>query len=189
VVTTGGRAVWVGRRALNRAGLATVLRIDPATNAIVSEQPFGQEGVKNLAVGYGGVYISNARRPRISRLDVATGERVSRLVDAEPNGVAVGANSVWVANSLANTVSKLTPRLRNRQDIPVGRTPTGVAVGSKAVWVVNKLDSTVQRLDRKSGEPIGEPIKVGTNPFAIVAHGRTAWVTSLVPATVTRLQG
>jgi streptogramin lyase len=55
------------------------------------------------------------------------------------------------------------------------------------MWVAGNLESAVQRLDARSGDAIGDPIRVGRNPFAIIAHGSTAWVTNLGSGTVTRI--
>jgi YVTN family beta-propeller protein len=186
-VATGAGAVWVGRRAQGGTAPDSVVRIDPQTNAITNNLIFGEEGVNNLAAGPDGVYVTNNRRDRVSRIDRATGQRASTPVGSRPRGVAAGAGAVWVANYGESTVTQLTPALRRRATLLVGAGPAGVAVGRNAVWVTNYLGGSVSRIDPRT-RAVSEPITVGTNPFAVVAHGDTAWVTNLADGTVTRVQ-
>jgi streptogramin lyase len=183
----GGGSVWIARRGTPGTAPDSVLKIDPSADKVVTELVFGEEGVNNLAVGDGGVYVTNRRRDRLSRIDVRTGVRRSVPIGRQPRGVDVGGGFVWVANFDAGTATQLTPGLRNPYDVISGSGPAGVAVGRDTVWVTNQLDGTVARLDLRTGEQVGAPIPVGRNPYAIVARGASAWVTRLADAKVTRI--
>ena len=53
---------------------------------------------------------------------------------------------------------------RRRRRSPSATTPRGVIETADAAWIANAGDGTVTRLDRKTGEPLGDTIKVGRDP-------------------------
>jgi streptogramin lyase len=188
VVATGEGAVWVGRR----AGKATdppssILKIAPRGGETKVIQ-FGQEGIADIALGGGYVWVPNRRRNRLSRIDPRSGDRKSTPIGLGAHRVAFGEDQVWVTNYDDGTVSQDDRSLSNgiMKGLNV-RGPLAVAVAQHTVWVASKLDDAVVRLDARTGQPVGDPIPVGRNPFAIVAHGRSAWVTNLGSRSVTRI--
>ena len=130
-MAVGTDAVWVvgdvGERRLWRVPVA---KPHAATIVPLSFSPAG------VAVGLGGVWITDQLSNRLFELDPATGRVVHVItVGREPMGVAVGAGAVWVANAIDGTVSKYDPNSGRVDTIEVGGTPTRVAVGAKSVWV------------------------------------------------------
>ena len=187
VVATGEGAVWVGRRAIKSTDPpSSIVKVSPTTGATQIIQ-FGQEGISDIAVGGGYVWVPNRRRNRLSRIDPSSGKRRSTTIGLGQHRVAFGMNQVWVTNFDDGTVSQNNRSLTNRINDPLEvRGPLGIAVSKDTVWVASNLDDTVVRLDRE-GRPVGAPIPVGRNPFAITAHGTSAWVTNLGSGTVTRI--
>jgi DNA-binding beta-propeller fold protein YncE len=186
-VATGAGAVWVGRRQRPGTPIASLIRVDPSSGE-TTEQPFGQEGIGDIAVGGGFVWVANARRDRLSRVPTATnGVRRSVPVGFGPHYVAFGAGFAWVTNQGDNTVSRVAPSFDPRSSALVGASPAGLAVGGGVVWVANRLADEVVRLDPRTGKPVGRPVAVGANPYAVAAHGASAWVTNLGDSTVTRI--
>jgi streptogramin lyase len=189
VVATGEGAVWVGRRAGGSTDPpSSIIKVAPRggeTRVIL----FGQEGVGDLAVGGGYVWVANRRRNRISRLDPTTGGRMSARIGTGQHRVAFGEQQVWVTNYNDGTVSQNNRSLTNLATDPAGVSgPGGIAVARHVVWVASYLDDSVARFDARTGNRLAEdPIAVGRNPFAITAHGTTAWVTNLASGTVTRI--
>jgi streptogramin lyase len=188
VVATGEGAVWVGRRAVKStdppSSIVKVLPSGGQTRII----PFGQEGVGDIAVGGGYVWVPNRRRNRVSRIDPATGERKSATIGNGRHRVAFGDGQVWVTNYNDGTVSQNNRSLTNlANDLTGVSGPLGIAVSGTTVWVASFLDDTVIRMSTKTGKPVGDPIPVGRNPFAVAAHGSTAWVTNVAAASVTRI--
>jgi streptogramin lyase len=188
VVATGEGAVWVGRRAVKStdppSSIVKVLPSGGQTRSI----PFGQEGVGDIAVGGGYVWVPNRRRNRVSRIDPATGERKSATIGNGRHRVAFGDGQVWVTNYNDGTVSQNNRSLTNlANDLTGVSGPLGIAVSGTTVWVASSLDDTVIRMSTKTGKPVGDPIPVGRNPFAVAAHGSTAWVTNVAAASVTRI--
>jgi streptogramin lyase/predicted Ser/Thr protein kinase len=190
VAAAGEGAIWVGRRASKTTDPpSSIFKINPR-NGETSEILFGQEGVGDVTVGGGYVWVANRRRSRVSRLTPSTGERKSTAIGLGIHRVAYGAGSVWVTNYDDGTVTQNTRALDNRTTVPLSvRGPQDLTVVGDTVWVVSNLDDSVVALDVKTGDPVGDPITVGRNPFAIVAHGKSLWVTNLASATVTRIDG
>jgi predicted Ser/Thr protein kinase len=188
VVAAGEGAVWVGRRAVKSTDPpSSIIKVLPSggeTKVI----PFGQEGIGDITVGGGYVWVPNRRRNRLSRVDPKTGERKSAAIGLGRHRVAFGENQVWVTNFDDGTVLQNNRSLTNGIFNPLNvRGPLGVAVSQHTVWVASNLDDTVVRLNARTGKPVGDPIPVGRNPFAIVAHGKSAWVTNVGSASVTRI--
>jgi predicted Ser/Thr protein kinase len=188
VVATGSDAVWVARRAVMTSDPpSSVVKISPRDGATKILQ-FGQEGVADLTVGGGYVWVPNRRRARISRIDPASADRKSTPIGLGKHRVAYGAGQVWITNYDDGTISQNTRALDNAATVPLTvRGPQGIAVSGTTVWVAANLDDAVVRIDAKTAKPIGEPIAVGRNPVAVVAHGKSAWVANVASGTVTRI--
>jgi predicted Ser/Thr protein kinase len=186
VVATGEGAVWVGRRAAKSTDPpSSIVKVTPGGETRVIQ--FGQEGISDIAVGGGYVWVPNRRRNRLSRIDPSSGDRKSTTLGLGQHRVAFGLDQVWVTNYDDGTVSQNNRSLTNRINDPLNvRGPLGIAVAHDTVWVASNLDDTVVRLDR-DGKTVGAPIPVGRNPFALTAHGKSAWVTNLGSGTVTRI--
>jgi len=188
VVATGEGAVWVGRRAKKTTDPpSSIVKIDPHGGE-TKEIQFGQEGVGDLTVGGGYVWVANRRRARVSRIDPRSGERTSTPIGRGAHRVAFGGGDVWVSNYDDGTITQNTRALDNAATVPLDvRGPLDLAVSGTTLWVVSNLDDEVVRVDTRTGRPVGDPIDVDRNPFGIVVHGRYAWVTNLASASVTRV--
>jgi streptogramin lyase/predicted Ser/Thr protein kinase len=188
VVVAGEGAVWVGRRALRATDPpSSIVKVDPRGGQ-TKEILFGQEGIGDLAIGGGYVWVPNRRRSRLSRIDPSSGVRKSTPIGLGDHRVAFGANQVWVTNYVDGTISQNNRSLTNAATDALNvRGPLDLTVSGTTVWVASKLDDAVVRLDTRTGKTIGEPIAVGRNPFAIVAHDKHVWVTNLASGTVSRI--
>jgi len=181
-VSAGERGVWVGVR--GNPGLAT--RVSPTRRQIVA-QVVMPDGVQDLAVGAGAVWVLGRRSNTVTRVDVATGQKRVINVGKDPAGVAVGAGAVWVTNSGDDTVTRIDQGSLVTRVIGVGDGPNRIAVGGGAVWVANRNDSTLTRIDAETSRPVGDPIEVGANPFGLDVAGHKVWVTSPPDGTVQRI--
>jgi hypothetical protein len=181
-VATGERGVWVGIR--SRPGL--IVRVDPTQRAIQKtvEMP---DGVQDIAVGAGAVWVVGRYANTVTRVDVGTGQQQRIFVGGRPAGIAVGGDAVWVTNSSDRTVTRIDAGSLGTSKIRVGDTPVGIAVGGGSVWVANRLDNTLTRIDTASGKRVGNPVEVDTNPYAVDVRGGHVWVTSPPKGTVTRV--
>jgi streptogramin lyase len=181
-VATGERGVWVGIR--GTPGM--ILRVSPSERRIVAQVTM-PDGVQDLAVGGGAVWVLGRRSNTVTRVDVTSGAKRPIFVRAQPAGVAVGEDAVWVTNSGDDTVTRIELRSLVKRTIGVGDRPYRVAVGSGAVWVANRNESTLTRIDPETNRPVGEPVEVGSNPFALDVSGRSVWVSSPPDGTLQRV--
>ena len=181
-VSTGERGVWVGVR--RNPGLA--IRVSPTQRTIVATVVM-PDGVQDLAVGAGAVWVIGRRSNTVTRVDVATGAKRIINVGKDPAGVAVGAGAVWVTNSGDDTVTRIDQGSLVTRVIGVGDGPNRIAVGGGAVWVANRNDSTLTRIDPETGRRVADPIEVGANPFGLDVSGHQVWVTSPPDGTVQRI--
>jgi streptogramin lyase len=181
-VAVGERAVWVGIR----GNPGQLVRVDPRARRVVKSIPL-PDGLQNIAVGGGAVWVIARRRNTVTRVDIASATQRPVFVGERPFGIAYGQGAVWVTNNGDDTVTRIDAGSLNTLVIPVGRGPKGIAVGAGGVWVANSIASTLTRIDPATNEPAGEPIKVATNPYAVDVAGDDVWVTSPPSGQVQRL--
>jgi YVTN family beta-propeller protein len=181
-VAAGERGVWVGIR--GDPGL--IVRVSPRERRIVKTVPM-PDGVQDLAVGAGAVWVLGRRSDTVTRVDVTTGRQTPINVGTDPAGVAVGEGAVWVTNSGDDTVTRIDTGSLVTRVIGVGAAPNRVAVGGGAVWVANRNDSTLTRIDPATNRRVGLPIEVAANPFGLDVAGHQVWVSSPPDGTVQRI--
>jgi YVTN family beta-propeller protein len=181
-VATGERAVWVGVR--GSPGL--LLRVDPKRRQVVKtiELP---DGLQNLTVGSGAVWVIARRANTVTRVDISSGNQRPIFVGEKPFGIAYGRGAVWVTNNGDDTVTRIDAGSLNTGQIPVGRGPKGIAVGAGAIWVANSIDSTMTRIDPESLRAAGKPIEVALNPYGVDTNEKDVWLTSPNKGQVQRL--
>jgi YVTN family beta-propeller protein len=181
-VAAGERGVWVGMR--GNPGLA--VRISPSRRTIIKTVAM-PDGLQDLAVGSGAVWVLGRRSNTVTRVDIATGRESTINVGRNPAGVAVGEGAVWVTNSGDDTVTRIDAGSLNTTQIGVGDAPNRIAIGGGAVWVANRNDSTLTRIDPRTGRRVGNAVEVGANPFGLDVTGHQVWVTSPPDGTVQRI--
>jgi YVTN family beta-propeller protein len=181
-VAVGERAVWVGIR--GNPGL--LLRIDPTRRQVAKtiELP---DGLQNLVVGAGAVWVIARRTNTVTRVDISSGNQRPIFVGQNPFGIAYGRGAVWVTNNGDDTVTRIDSGSLNTSTIPVGRGPKGIAVGAGAIWVADSITSTLTRIDPQTLRPDPRPIDVAMNPYAVDTSGDDVWVTSPGTGKVQRL--
>ena len=132
-----------------------------------------------VAVGAGGVWVTNTAGNSVSRIDPRSNAVVQTIpVGSGPEGVAVGDGFVWVANSLSGSVWKIDPGTNGVvQRIAVGTQPTGVAFGLGGIWVTDAVDRTVVRINPGTGRP-GAPITLESGAAGVATGAGAVWVTS-----------
>lgn len=132
-IAKGEGSVWVA----GPWGSSPVTRIDPRGNRVEARIPLQKFRANGIAVGGGGVWVSDAGRDQVWRIDPALNSPVgSTPVGLAPLGVAFGAGSIWVANSGDGTVSRIDPTTwRVVKTIDVGGSPTRLVVLGDEVWV------------------------------------------------------
>jgi streptogramin lyase len=181
-VASAQRSLWVGVR--GNPGL--LLRIDPKRR-VVAKTIGLPDGLQNIAVGGGAVWVIARRANTVTRVDIARASQRSIFVGEKPFGIAYGRGAVWVTNNGDDTVTRIDGGSLNTVAIGVGRGPKGIAVGAGSVWTADAVDSTVTRVDPQTNRPAGGAIKVALNPYGIDTNGDQVWVTSPNEGKVQRL--
>jgi DNA-binding beta-propeller fold protein YncE/predicted Ser/Thr protein kinase len=185
-IAVGGGRVWVADE--DGAGIAA---IDAAGNAVFKRGIAPHSAPLRLAVGAGGLWVSNASTGAVRRVDLGSAVAGPPIaVGRGPAGLTVAGGVVWVANSRSGTVSRLDPATHSLLGLPiaVGERPGGIDAGTDSVWVANSGDGTVSRLDLESGEPVGGPIGVGSDPGAVAVGEEAVWVADNGDGAVTRIE-
>jgi streptogramin lyase len=182
----GGQRVWVadeygeGVSAINAAG-----------GRVVKRRIAPHQAPLRLAVGAGGVWVSNATTGSIRRIDLGTAVAGAPVrVGRGPSGITVAGGVVWVANSRSDSVTRVdsaTGALLGAP-VPVGRRPGGIDAGTSVVWVANAGDDTVSRIDIGSGETVGDAIPVGRHPGAVAVGAEAVWVADNGDGAVSRIE-
>jgi protein kinase-like protein len=173
-VASGSNAMWVGIR--GNPGL--LLRINPKNRDRPDKTIELPDGLQNIAVGGGAVWIIARRANTVTRLDISSGTQRSIFVGDNPFGIAFGRGAVWVTNNGDDTVTRIDSGSLNTVPIPVGHGPKGIAVGAGAVWVANSLQGTLTRIDPTTSRPAAKPLEIALGPYGVDTLDRDVWITS-----------
>jgi len=154
----------------------SVARIDSHGTRVRSYAGVGTHPAA-VAVGAGGVWVTNAGDGTVGRLDIHTGRPVRTLgIGAHVSGVAVGFGSVWVAGGQDGTVTRIdATRNTIERTITVGRGRIGfIVVDARHVWVTQgdqlvRIDPATSLADDR--------LTIGT-PTGLAAGGGAVWVTT-----------
>jgi YVTN family beta-propeller protein len=168
---------------------ATLMRIDPARNAIVAR--IKVDPPDTAAAGDGAVWLSNPSYNTVTRIDPATNTVAATIpVGPQPQGIAVSPGAVWVANAggFADaggpSVSRIDP-VTNRvvATIPVGpkgaccAQHTDLIASPRAVWVALANGNSIVRIDPATNRVVATA-RVGYPPCGYLAADRTGvWFT------------
>ena len=122
--------------------------MDPDSRRTIATPPVGTEP-NGVAVGAGGVWVSDGVDGTVTRIDPENNEVVETInVGQSASGVAAGAGGVWVPVPLEDRVKRIDPATNAIKDtvrVPGG--PGAVAIGAGAVWVTSRRAGTVTRID------------------------------------------
>ena len=174
--TVGEGAVWAMSDATS-----TLLRIDPARNAVVARIHVSPGDV--AAAGGGAVWLSHPQENTVSRIDPAT-NKVSATIHIEwPSGVAVSPGAVWIADEGGPSVERVDPAT-NRVVATIRVGPVreccaermGLTASSDAVWVASNAGNKVVRIDPRTNKVVDS---IGLGHFMpcgyIVADRSAVW--------------
>jgi hypothetical protein len=184
------------------AGVDTLARIDPATNAVSDVIDVGRTP-EAIAAGGRSIWVYNRGEATVSQIDVDTREvRHTTALSSDATDVSVYAgpmlaadeDGVWfVGAALAGRRRFVLTRILaggGKHDYRLDQEPRGVAAGFGAVWVVvrGKQGSQLMRIDPSAGRvtrrmhfPLSYPIdSIG------VGHG-AVWVISSSAGTLYRI--
>ena len=149
-VAYGDGSVWVTSEGPVSLG-GSLLRLDPVTSRVLDRIRLpGVTDYSRIAVGAGGVWVSDSGRSNVYRIDPRTDRVVATVhVGGSPVNITAGADGVWVDDDSSGRLDKISPltdRLVARIKLPDSAGPVAVAGGS--VWVIDTLADQGQSLLR-----------------------------------------
>jgi DNA-binding beta-propeller fold protein YncE len=166
----GGKWVWV-----SEYGQPYLLKIDPATNKVVSKTGIGS-GSCGLGYGAGSLWIEDTNTSTVSRVSVATGKRTKAIkVGFTPYDTMFAYGSVWTTAFTQGELERIDPaknRVVNRWKLPMA---TGAVGAFGSVWATGS--DGVIRVDPASHKLLAKiPISGGAGWTA--ASPDAVWVTT-----------
>jgi serine/threonine-protein kinase len=179
----------------------SLVRIDPATNAISAVTDVGQSPMVS-AVGGNSVWVYNHSDRTVSEIDAETNEvRQTTGVEAIPVDLGLNTGPVlaadddgaWLVGDDARGRALLTrifSGARGAHDYLLDREPRAVAVGKGAVWVLGAgaRDYQVLRVDPATGEVTARTRFPASSRVTSLDVGLGAvWVLSSSSATLYRI--
>jgi hypothetical protein len=185
-LTYGDHSLWV------TVGLspASLVRVDPATVRPIGKPIIFAPGRSfGSAFGSGAVWATGSDDGSLARIDPATGHVARIKLGGSAAGAIVSGGSVWIALYDRNVVIRVDPgTLRVLHTTSVGTNPAYLAAARGLIWVVNQGDGTVTRIDARTGNTVGLPIRItADNAITLALAGRSLWVTSDTPPSATRI--
>ena len=177
-------AVWVLTPADN-----SVVRIDPATNRVVTTIPVGR-APSGLAVGAGAVWVSRRSDGMVVRTDPATNQVVATIpVGRAPGAMAMAGGAIWVALPENGGLGRIDPASNQATVVPIADCCVGeLAASEGALWVANHRDGTLVRVDPATGRVAARiplPGTTGQRPHQVAVGDGAVWVTSASPRRAT----
>jgi DNA-binding beta-propeller fold protein YncE len=166
----GGKWVWVAEY-----GQPYLLKIDPATNKVVSKTGIGT-GSCGLGFGAGSLWIEDTNTSTVSRVSVATGKRTKAIkVGFTPYDTTFAYGSAWTTAFTQGELERIDPaknRVVNKWKLPMA---TGAVGAFGSVWATGS--DGVIRVDPASHKLLAKiPISAGAGWTA--ASPDAVWVTT-----------
>ena len=106
-VASDGTEVWIAV-GTGPKGLPQAVRVDPVTGKVITAVDLQTQGIENLAIGLGSVWVTTA--DGLFRIDAATGHIDGRLdLNGDGGDVIVAGGAVWVAAEGQPYVLRISP--------------------------------------------------------------------------------
>ena len=173
-VAVGAGAVWVATQS------GAIARVNPETNRVA--RLVDVDGAACVAVGSGGVWVTNPDLGIVVRVDPLTNEPVAQIpVDGTPLGISTGFGAVWVASpgsvdGFEGAVSRIDRRSNEVADtIPVPDGPEFLETGGRGVWVTSS-NGTIRRIDPQTDELLEPSIQIAeVGRTSLTVGGGSVW--------------
>jgi len=163
-ITVGDGAVWIVTKP------STLVRIDPATNAVVKTIPLPSES-ENPMFSDGFIWVSSYGHDELLKVDPDAGKIVATIpVGPKPRFLTAGAGSIWTLNQGDGTGSRVDAKTgKVLATIPCGIQGGGgeITFGDGFVWAtmfdfpLTKIDPATSKVAAQWGGPGGDGIRFG----------------------------
>jgi hypothetical protein len=167
----GGKWIWV-----SEYGAPYLLKIDPATNKVVSKAGIGT-GSCGLGYGAGSMWIEDTNTSTVSRVSVATGKRTKAIkVGFTPYDTTFAYGSAWTTAFTQGELERIDPAKNavvNRWKLAKA---TGAVGAFGSVWATGS--DGVIRVDPATHKIIAR-IAIDNGAGWTAASADAVWVTTL----------
>jgi YVTN family beta-propeller protein len=174
-VTSGFGSVW----ALDGSRAGTLLRIDPATNAVATRIDVGTSAPYNVWAGAGAIWVAGDQSAEVVRIDPATNAVVAHIpVGDGPADLAFDGSTVYVIDHRDKTLFRIDAHDNGAHlvaTIPGDAPERLVLVGGK-LWITGR-GTDLHEVDPGNGRVL-RSIEIGASGIDVVASGDTIWVPS-----------
>lgn len=136
-------SIWITSNAGN-----TIVRVDPTTNRVVSENPVGLKP-RFLTVGVDSVWVLNQGDGTVARIDVSTGKRTALIaagIPGEGGEITFGDGAVW-ATVIGYPITRIAPETDTVVAQWYGSGGDSIRVGHGSLWLSDLKVGKVWRLD------------------------------------------
>jgi virginiamycin B lyase len=123
------------------------VRVDPATDKVVSETPVGSMP-RFLTLGAGSIWVLNQGDGTIARVNASTGKRTALIaagVPGEGGEITFGDGAVWVS-VMDYPITRIDPATNTVTGQWHGVGGDSICVGHGSVWLTNLTGAKVWRL-------------------------------------------
>ena len=182
-IAVGRESVWVSTEE------ARVVRIDASSGKVI-DRDIGVKAQGALDLGLGRLWIADriegTLRVYFIKDGLISNDPLS-LGDA-PSDIAVGPRFAWAAVAGDGVIRRVPISGESGERVieTAGR-PEVLGVSKQGIWVADSERETLYRISRKTGRPLGTPIKVSEDPSGIAVGREAVWVTSAVTDSVLRV--
>ncbi len=163
-ITAGAGSIWIVTKP------ATLVRIDPATNAVIGKYDL-PHGSENPLFSDGSIWISSFEQGSLLKVDPATGKVVATIsVGPKPRFLTAGAGSIWTLNQGDGSISRVDEKSgRLLATIACGIQGGGgeITFGESHVWAtmfdfpLTEIDPATNGVVTQWGGPGGDGIRFG----------------------------
>ena len=163
-ITVGDGAVWIVAKP------STLVRIDPANNAVVASIPL-PSGSENPLFSDGFVWVSSYEHDQLLKIDPKSKSVVATIpVGPKPRFLTAGAGSIWTLNQGDGTISRIDAHSGKLLATIACGIPGGggeITFGHGHVWAtmfdfpLTEIDPATNQVVKQWGGPGGDGIRFG----------------------------
>jgi DNA-binding beta-propeller fold protein YncE len=167
--------VWVTEASSDGTEPDHVLRLDPTTLRTELRAPM-PNGARDVTTGDGSLWVASRGVQQVLRVDPISGLVVGGLgVGNIPSEIAFGRGSIWSASD-DDTVTRTPLSTRIKLEISVPGKPAGIVVRGRNVWVTALATNRLYRIDTRTNEVTGKPVRVCVNPALLDVAALSVWI-------------
>ena len=179
LVAADGDTVWVVMHGAGPpAPRSELLQLDARNQRLLARIPY-HGLVTAITLGAGGLWLADADRSRVVRIDPRTHARSGLFEDVQVEGVAAREQSLWTRQGETVTERDVRGRVVNRVrglSRTIGITSQQTLLpDADGAWAVGQSDGVLYRIE---GGRVTREVAVGQTAGTLVSSGGAVWVSA-----------